>query len=368
MNNTALNHHRCVPSPSHLRLKSASAVLLAAVAGCFLAGSSTAQSDEKSSAVVSETNTSPVPLPEARQLVLDLGSDRFATRQKAISSLRDYPAEQLEQVGKLIHSEGSSEAQRRWIEVLEVRYGSLDLKSEALSYVSESLERDAKAETWFISEAATKVLDKHWKQRVKLAVIELSRLNFPLDPKDPEKLFEPDEERFGRPTSSNHLKLIVDHTFPTSPEVADLLRRLAPLRSTMFLRSPQLVSLVIVDGHSMPEERLSELRSIFGDIAIQERGPVCLGISPNIQLEDGNGVLVGSVAEGKSADLAGIKEGDRILDLDGVPVVNFDDMVKRLRKYKIGDKVNLTVYSRKPREVEVTLTGWYEGATNAPVK
>lgn len=368
MTNTAIDQHSCVLTPSILRLKSASAVLMLAVAGCILVGSSIAHSDEKSPADTLEKTTTAIPLTETRQLVLDLASEQFSTRQKAISSLRSCPADQLEQVGTLIQSEGSAEAQRRWIEVLEVQYGSLELNSKALSYVSESLERDAKSETWFISEAATKVLDKHWRQRVKLAVIELSRLNFPLDPKDPRKLFEPDEERFGRPTSSNHLKLIVDHTFPNRPEIADLLRRLAPLRSTMFLRSPQLVSLVIVDGHSMPEERLSEFRSIFGDIAVQERGPVCLGISPNIQFEDGNGVLVGSVAEGKSADLAGIKEGDRILDLDGIPVENFDDMVKRLRKYKIGDKVNMSVYSRKPRDVEVTLTGWYEGATNAPVE
>lgn len=393
MPNTALHIRRgCVPSSWHRLLEPTSLVIAIVVAGCLAVGTAIAGSDEKAIAksadeanpnstatvIAQQTpvdqNVPSVTAEEIRQWVQDLSSEQFGTRQQAIISLKRCPADQLREIGILIESEGSIEARKRWLELLALQYESLTLDSDALQFVSDALEKDAESDTWFVAESARKVLDRNWRRRVEIAVIQLNRINVPTDPRDPSKLWETDMENFGRPTSKQHLKLLIDHTFEDRPEALKLIRRLAPLRSAMFLRAPQLVSVILIDGHPLPDARLADIKGIFGDIAIQERGPACLGIAPNNQLTDGRGVLVESVAEGKSADLAGIQPGDLITSLDGEPLENFDDMVKRLRNYDIGDKVTLKISShrnagiRNTRDVEVTLTGWYDGATSAAKK
>ncbi len=316
-------------------------------------------------------SSEPIDIPK---LIADLTSEEFNARQRGVNALRNVPIEQLQQVGDAIEANGSTEAIRRWIDVLEQRYNGLDLGAEPLFYVSETLHRFRKSDTWFASEAATRVLDRNWKRQVELAVLQLNRLKFPLDPKDPAKLFQYEPDDFARATSDRFLKLVIDHSFPNNPEVFEHLERLAPLRSRIFLRSPQLVSVMMIDGHPLSEEQEVKIKAIFGDIAVQERGPACLGISPDPREIGVDGVLVQSVAAGKSADLAGIAEGDFIRELDGEPLPDFEQMVKRLRKYRIGDKIKLSVIKAarlradEAQEVEVTLTGWYEGATNAPSK
>ncbi|MFN9718719.1 MAG: PDZ domain-containing protein [Planctomycetota bacterium] len=331
---------------------------------------SVARLQEAPSEAVSKTSE-PLDIPA---LVQELTSAEFNVRQRGVRVLQNIPTEQLQQTGEAIEANGSTEAIRRWIDVLELRYNGLELGSESLFYVSETLHRFEKSETWFVSEAAARVLERNWKRQVELAVLQLNRLQFPLDPKDPSRLFQHAPDDFARPTSDRYLKLVIDHSFPKNPEVFEQLTRLAPLRSRIFLRSPQLVSVMMIDGHPLSEDQQVKIKAIFGDIAVQERGPACLGISPDVREIGVEGVLVGSVADGKSADLAGISAGDFIQEMDGEVLPDFEQMVKRLRKYRIGDKVKLTVIraarpgSSKAEEVEVTLFGWYEGATNAPDK
>jgi serine protease Do len=70
---------------------------------------------------------------------------------------------------------------------------------------------------------------------------------------------------------------------------------------------------------------------------------------------DGGGVYVMSVRnEGAAAD-AGIKKGDVITKINGVPVVSGADLVGQMTTYRPGDKISLT-YQREGKEYTKTIT------------
>lgn len=62
------------------------------------------------------------------------------------------------------------------------------------------------------------------------------------------------------------------------------------------------------------------------------------------------GILVDSVAEGGSADKAGIKAGDIIINFEGAEIKFFHELVDEINKYQIGDSVDVTVW-RKGEEL-----------------
>jgi S1-C subfamily serine protease len=55
----------------------------------------------------------------------------------------------------------------------------------------------------------------------------------------------------------------------------------------------------------------------------------------------GHGVLVTKIAEGSPADSTGLKEGDIILEIDNVETAKIEDLVKEIRKRKVGDIVRI---------------------------
>ena len=106
------------------------------------------------------------------------------------------------------------------------------------------------------------------------------------------------------------------------------------------------------------------LKGNFGDTRIAERGRVCLGVQNEPRFGGTVGIFVGNVQKGSSAAVAGIQPGDLILGLNGEQLSDFDDLVVRLQKFDVGDKITLQVRSaRLPGEttlnnVEVTLKDW----------
>jgi serine protease Do len=56
------------------------------------------------------------------------------------------------------------------------------------------------------------------------------------------------------------------------------------------------------------------------------------------------GALVTDVTAGTPADKAGLKEGDFVVDLDGKPVKNSDDLRMRIGSYSPGETVELELY------------------------
>ncbi|MDE5583849.1 MAG: trypsin-like peptidase domain-containing protein [Ruminococcus sp.] len=67
------------------------------------------------------------------------------------------------------------------------------------------------------------------------------------------------------------------------------------------------------------------------------------------------GVYVQNVEEGSSADIAGIKHGDVIIDIAGETVTTADELNKIKNQYKAGDKISIT-FTRDGEDITVDLT------------
>jgi len=67
-----------------------------------------------------------------------------------------------------------------------------------------------------------------------------------------------------------------------------------------------------------------------------------LGFMPDYQAE-GRGVRVGGVREGSPADLAGIEEGDVLVELAGLPVEDAQSYTEALDQQRIGATVPVKV-------------------------
>jgi hypothetical protein len=308
---------------------------------------------------------------EITQLVSDLGSPEYARRQAAVATLRDAKGQQLKEICKVLETGEDSESARRIIEVLELRYEQAPLDSEDVLITSEAIEKSAHSERWFVSETARDVLDRHWRRRTEIAVIELVSMNVPLSPKDPSELWKqnPDAppQMFGQadPTSSRHLKIYIDKNWPGNDRAFELLKRLDSLQTESFMTQPRLVSIYLIDGHPLAIEQVAILKGTFGDTQIAERGRVCLGVlnEPRFGVEEG--ILVGSVQKGSSADAAGIRSGDLIVAMNGKKLTDFDQLVTQLRSFDVGDKIMLHIRNNGlqdeggSRSVEVTLKGWH---------
>jgi Do/DeqQ family serine protease len=72
-------------------------------------------------------------------------------------------------------------------------------------------------------------------------------------------------------------------------------------------------------------------------------------------IEDDGGVYVMTAREGGAAAAAGIKKGDIITKVNGVPVVSGADMVGQIATYRPGDKISIT-YRREGKEYTANMT------------
>lgn len=90
------------------------------------------------------------------------------------------------------------------------------------------------------------------------------------------------------------------------------------------------------------------------NLSFQEAGPkqratggrmykVTLGIMPNFTSTENNGLGVDGVRKGGPAEAAGMKKGDRIIAINGLPVTNIYEYMSRLNKLEAGTTVNVDV-------------------------
>jgi len=90
------------------------------------------------------------------------------------------------------------------------------------------------------------------------------------------------------------------------------------------------------------------------NLTFQEAGPkqrasggrrfkITLGIMPNFTSTESNGLGVDGVRKGGPAEAAGMKKGDRIIAINGLPVTNIYEYMSRLNKLEAGTTVNVDV-------------------------
>ena len=288
----------------------------------------------------------PLAAASAQQLIQDLSAAAFAQRQAAAQGLRQHigQPEVLRLISTTLQTETQPERMRRLVELVEEAFRAADSRSAAAALTAEMLEQAAVSDKWYLSEAAQGVLERQWRRRVEVAVLELRRLGVPLDPADPQELWKAENapQQFpADPGLRQFLKIYIDEHWPTDPRAFTLLGRLKGLGMSSRLGGG-LISIYRLEGHPLSVEQTAFLKGIFGDFRVQDRGRVCLGVTSGSQGAP-TGVLIGDVQRGSSADKAGLKPGDFVTSLNGTPLSGFEELVTLLRDYKVGDKVTLRV-------------------------
>jgi Do/DeqQ family serine protease len=77
-----------------------------------------------------------------------------------------------------------------------------------------------------------------------------------------------------------------------------------------------------------------------------------------LKLSSLEGVYIGEVVKGSAAEKAGVKEGDILLELNGVKVVNGASVQERVNSFRPGEKATLKLLREgKEKEVEVMFQG-----------
>src|SRR5690606_14998413 len=71
--------------------------------------------------------------------------------------------------------------------------------------------------------------------------------------------------------------------------------------------------------------------------------PVSLGISPDINDGDDEGVAIATLAPGKPAAVAGLIKNDVIIQIGAYPVQNIQDYMDALTKFNHGAKTTVKI-------------------------
>jgi serine protease Do len=76
---------------------------------------------------------------------------------------------------------------------------------------------------------------------------------------------------------------------------------------------------------------------------------------PDADLGTRTGVFVSQIYQGSPADIAGLKQGDVITNMDDITIRTMNQLTRELFSYEPGERVNLTVY-RDGQKIEVLVT------------
>lgn len=98
------------------------------------------------------------------------------------------------------------------------------------------------------------------------------------------------------------------------------------------------VSLELAQSADRPDFREAGPRE---RVASRRGFRVTFGIMPGFADTGGNGLNVDGVTKGGPADQAGMKKGDRIVGINGLPVKDIYDYMNRLKTIKPGERVNV---------------------------
>lgn len=72
-------------------------------------------------------------------------------------------------------------------------------------------------------------------------------------------------------------------------------------------------------------------------------------------LKEKTGALISQVYGGSPAEKAGLKEGDVVIEIDGVKITNSQDVVREVLKKQVGQKVSFVIL-REGKRTEISLT------------
>ena len=104
-------------------------------------------------------------------------------------------------------------------------------------------------------------------------------------------------------------------------------------------------------GFAIPSSQAQKIIKQLRDGKTVKRGWLGVtiqGVSDNqakaLGLEEATGALIASVAKGQPADKAGVKQGDVVLEVNGVKTSDNNELLRQIAGLKPGDKARLTLW------------------------
>ncbi len=85
---------------------------------------------------------------------------------------------------------------------------------------------------------------------------------------------------------------------------------------------------------------VKNLDTKFGKFRTLTRQPF-LGVTTDESIQNEQGVPVTEIFEGSAAEKAGLKINDIITNIDGIKVSNFAEMIREIKKHKVGDQITI---------------------------
>lgn len=369
-----------------------------------------------------------IPLPEIqisspvelKQLAVDLSADDFQTRKAASLRLKSLSAVDLGTLARELIRAPSAEALVRIHSELESRYES-NSKVQQIQ-ASKVLEEMAVQDRLLSADHAIDTLQKNWEKRTEVALAELEQLGAIVKNGRFSHAMGQGLQRSFHPSR----QVLITKSWTGGDAGLEIFRRLETLTGPLTQTGDGLFVFLLSD-HSLTTAQQRTLHELVGSHRIQERSVVALGVtSQAIGRGMYEGVQIERVSDGGSADKAGLKAGDFLLSMYGpgekvrpmkydpdswrifgrniqIPpppaedgdeadtpppaknknrLVDFDQLVERLKKYQPGDKVTLQVVrgfqptrtfgqfpppprgddqrdqTKKVVEIEVELMGW----------
>ena len=283
---------------------------------------------------------------EVDRLITELASPDFAIRQAAIRSLQRVSESQISMIATAAQNSQQLEVAQRIVQLLEQFYQGDD--QHKVVAASEALETAAISDRWALAEAASDVLDRHWIRRFELTQRELRSYGIFFNRFNLQSLAP---GRFGRANfifpgqllDSSMLQINLDSGWKGGERGMQLLARLATLAGPSGQVGAARVGVYLIDGHTVSEQDISQLKILFGDSRVVSRGKVCLGITNDPTSSDTTGCRVADVKPGTSAHKGGIRSEDLIVAVDDQRIRDFDHLVDMLKKFEIGDVVKMEV-------------------------
>ncbi|MCA9057477.1 MAG: PDZ domain-containing protein [Planctomycetaceae bacterium] len=320
------------------------------------------------------------------EAIQSLTSPEYQTRQQATARLQQASPAQLESVADSVIATADAEAARRFFDLLEQMYIADDPQRTLIT--SAILERASQNERFVIAEEATDILTRNWQRRIELTVAKLKDHGIHSKPENVSELWPrlaqnrriPINRGFfnPRPDDSDELRIVIDNDWQPGDDNFQLFMQLSPMSVREQSGDRGVINFYLIDGHPLTDNQVQMLKESFGDRAVVNRGPVCLGIFWMSQFRGDTGCLVDRVQQNSSAAVAGIRGGDLITELNGNEVRDFETLVDLLREFSVGDEVTMTIQrgavmgipEGAPRglfpmqqtetlELKVRLKGWY---------
>ena len=325
----------------------------------------------------------PVELPpEYRELARRLSADDFAARQSAEHQLAAAPhADVLPWLTELART-GDAECAARAVRVLErwMMTAPAPLSDQAETQIAALQGADSGS----LHHAARDALSVHQELRQERAVEKLRSLGAKVDMgPDKAKLYEEynvgharidwvhrealvssllrpaihDAELDAPPVDEQGEAIAPRNDLPSRPMQVFLTSHwkggIEGVRHLERLVAPEHgLAVYLVKGCGVSREEVQSATAELDRVLTQERGP-SLGVS---QRQGGDNCYISQVVKGSAADQAGVQEGDVIVDLGGVSIGSFSQLITQVReKHELGETVPLTIV-RNGRVIKKSVT------------